>query len=161
MIELQFEISFSGMQIKKDFSFSNISEVFRNIKISPISAKKFLLIVKKDSTRPSEVSLEEAKEEVNELADRLTLLPAHVVHDLTYIGYKDKEGQFFKAKKDFKAGSIDLSFSMDPNKFYGQDEYKRLLTKKINKNIVRTYRNALTINDSITQFLIIMVYWKF
>lgn len=148
-----FELRIDGMDISNEISFSEISEVLRNIRMAPSPDGRILIKVSKRRTRPISISIDEAISEANELADRLILLDNHVVTDLIYLGYEN--GTFTESKKDVTAKLNKLSFRIGKLlDYYKRPENIKQFNKKDNLGVLRTYRIALGISDKVSQYLI-------
>ena len=154
MLKHLFEVVASGYQITKSFSLGKISERYRNTQMSPLDNGNFLFTITKRITHPIEISIEEAKIEAFNLVDRLILIDNHHIRSITYKGYEDENGNLVVSKKNNELHSS-LSVSReDPLAYYCQKENKRLLNKKDNLGVLRTFRIALDIKDKISQYLI-------
>lgn len=154
MIRHIFEVSINGLNIPEKVSFGNISERYRNIEMSHSSNGSLLLTITKRKTNPINVSINEAKNEANELVDRLALLDNHHVTNLEYLGFKNKEDVLTKEKKDVTVKVSTLGLIINPTEFYNRDANKHLLNKKDNLGVLRTYRAVLGISDKLSQYLI-------
>ena len=155
MIQHIFEIAINGTNIKKPISLEFISEKYRNIILSQTSIDKMQLVITKRETNPINTSINEAKEEANEFVDRLILIPNHRITSFSYLGYKDGIGKFRKNGNKTQK-EITLTSNIDnPEEYYSKPENIRLLNKKDNFGVLRIFRIALSIDDNISQYLIL------
>ena len=150
-----FEISIVGTAFKGTVSFKDISEKYRNTEMVQLSNGNFQLIITKRVSHPDKISIEEAKIEANELVDRLALLPNHYISSLRYNGYKRDDDTLVEAAQDVEYSATMIGTLDNPNEFYNQKGIKEILNKDDNLGVLRIYRTTLSINDRISQYLIL------
>lgn len=154
MIQHIFEITNNGTNIGTPISLEFISERYRNITLSQTSVYTMELNILKRVTNPINISINEAKEEANEFIDRLILIPNHRISSFNYLGYKN--GGKIRTIKGKSKNEISLISQVNnPKEYYSKPENFRLLNKKDNSGVLRIFRTALSINDSISQYLIL------
>lgn len=155
MIRHQFDISISGTSIDGNVLFARISQRFRNTEMSQLREGVLRLTVTKRQTHPIQISIDEAKIEANDLADRLALIDNHDISSLIYRGYIDEQGQTIE--EEIKRGS---SASMTghlntPQVYYELPDKRTILDKGDNLGVLRIYRTAMSVTDNISKFLIL------
>lgn len=154
MIKHLFELKTFGVQISNTISFASVSERYRNIEMSQSKNGTLLLTITKRITNPINVSIKEAKSEANELVDRLVLLDNHDITDVIYLGYKNENNDLVVERKSVIVTPNLIDLIRNPSKYYNKSENKKLLNKKDNFGVLRTFRTALGIKDKLSQYLI-------
>lgn len=134
--------------------FGSISNKYRNIEMFESTDGNMDLVVTKRVTSPIHISINEAKAEVNDLVDHLSLIDNHKIDSLEYLGYENESAVWVPANNNVVIRTQLGCLIQDAQKYYENPERKKLLTKTSNQGLLRTYRLGLGVEDKITQYLL-------
>lgn len=158
MVKHKFQLVIDGLQFNQSsVTFEEISEDFKNIELFDLNDidSNFELIVTNQETSPIQISIDEAKRLADEFADRLSLIKNHDIKFLQYVGYFNNNEVFVLDKKviALKPGTGHIIYN--PKKYYSELHQKNIINDPKNSSLKRVYRNSLSLNDSISQYLIL------
>lgn len=153
MIKFKFILKIQGIYIDKPVSFVKVSDRFKNIILSPNDEGNIELIVTKQERIKFDLALSEAVIQANEFVDRLSLI--HNITSMGYIGYSGDDDILVHAEFEHGKSSTYVKILDSPEKFYMLDDIQNLINGKSNSSVLRIYRTALSISDSISQYLLL------
>ena len=151
----KFNVVISSISLGKSFAFKDISPLLRNSSIAQVSNDEICIEITKGRTRPEDVALNEAASEVEELLDRLALIDNHRIVSFQYVGFTDENGTFHKPSRQGGAFATATAGIPDPDKYYGNEQQKKILAGRINPGIARLHRTAQGMPNGIGKFLLL------